>query len=92
MFMRYTHLGVGHSAMLRRITRDCLGPELATHTNAMDVVDASNEDMDHEEAGDGEGYDECDSDNEDKDGDEEGYEESDDELGDEDDEFEDFSF
>lgn len=41
--MRYTHLGVGHPVMLRRMTRDCLGSESVTPVNAMDVV---NEDDD----------------------------------------------
>jgi hypothetical protein len=27
MFIRYTHFGVGHPALLRRITRDCFGYE-----------------------------------------------------------------
>lgn len=36
MFMRYTHLGVGHPVMIRRIIRDC---ESLTLPNAMDVVD-----------------------------------------------------
>ncbi|KIK36998.1 hypothetical protein CY34DRAFT_16002 [Suillus luteus UH-Slu-Lm8-n1] len=94
MFMCYTHLSIGHSAMLRRITRDCLGSGLVTHTNASNEEDSE----DHKEAGDGEGY-ECDKDDEDdEDDDEEGHEESDDELGDGeldgdlDDGFEDISF
>ncbi|KAG2052923.1 hypothetical protein BDR06DRAFT_1009062 [Suillus hirtellus] len=34
MFMRYTHFGVGHPVMLRRIIRDIVAP-----TDAMDVMD-----------------------------------------------------
>jgi hypothetical protein len=58
MFLRYTHLGVGHSAMLRKITRDC--SESVVQINAMDIANSSNdEDVDDEVAGDDEGYDEC---------------------------------
>ncbi|KAG1767493.1 hypothetical protein EV702DRAFT_1203702 [Suillus placidus] len=55
MFMRYTHLGVGHPAMLRRIARDCLGFEAPA--DAMDVVD---HDADPEEVSGGEGIEEFD--------------------------------
>lgn len=58
MFMRYTHFGVGHPVMLRRMIRDCESPAPA---NAMDVVDGEDsnsedhrEDVDEQEVGDDE--------------------------------------
>jgi hypothetical protein len=58
MFLCYTHLGVGHLAMLWKITRDC--SESVVQINAMDIANSSNdEDVDNEVAGDDEGYDEC---------------------------------
>jgi len=46
--MWYTHLGIGHPTLLRRIARDCFGPQLASQTDAMGVVndkdDANSED------------------------------------------------
>jgi hypothetical protein len=66
--MRYTHLGIGHSATLRRITRDCLGSRaaLAAQTSKSGIEIATNEeDADDEEMGDGEGCDECDDGQED---------------------------
>jgi hypothetical protein len=49
--MRYTHLGVGHPVMLRRMTRDCLDSESVTPVNAMDVVneDDDTDDIDVED-------------------------------------------
>lgn len=63
MFMRYTHFGVGHSPLLRKITRDC--SESVARTDAMDTSNSSNdEDVNHEVVGDGEDYDEFDDDRE----------------------------
>lgn len=65
MFIRYTHFGVGHSAMVRKIVRDC--SESVAQTNAIDI------DNDEDEDGNGfDGYDdeqddsdeECDDDGE----------------------------
>jgi hypothetical protein len=54
MFIRYTHFGIGHPAMLHRIIKDCLGFE--SPGNAMDIVSDDNEaDMGREEDSDGEG-------------------------------------
>ena len=53
MFMRYTHLGVGHSVSLRRITKNSLG-----HWSPGNVMDnVSNGDEADEESG--EGYERC---------------------------------
>lgn len=88
--MCYTDLGVGHSAMLRRITRDCLGSQaaLAAQANGTGDVTTTDEDAD-EETGDGEGCEECDDGQEDsdvEDSDSEGLNElSNGELGDDDD-------
>lgn len=54
--MRYTHLGVGHPAILREIARDCFGSASVAPANAMDVVD--------EEVSDGEDHDVCDDEEE----------------------------
>ncbi|KIK33685.1 hypothetical protein CY34DRAFT_18219 [Suillus luteus UH-Slu-Lm8-n1] len=69
MFMRYTHLGVGHPVMIRRIIRDC---ESLTLPNAMDVVD--------EEVSDGEDQEEV---NDEHLGGDDEQEENDDEFSDE---------
>ena len=55
MFLRYTHLGVGHPVALRRITKDCLDFESAAlASEVMDVDEgksASDEAYEeHEEA------------------------------------------
>jgi hypothetical protein len=88
--MRYTYFGVGHSAMLRKVVKDC--SESVSQTNVMDVANGSNdEDLDYEVIGDGEGFDECDNDEEDSDeecdddvvdNDDEGYEDADEEFDD----------
>ncbi|KAG1728014.1 hypothetical protein EDD22DRAFT_961140 [Suillus occidentalis] len=76
MFMRYTHLGVGHSPMLWKIIMDCLGPVSVALADPMDDVDL-------EEAGNGEGYeDEDDEDNEDEDDEDEDNEECEEVLND----------
>lgn len=50
MFLRYTHFGVGHPVMQRRIIRDCESLALA---NVMDVVDGEVSDgEDHMEGDD----------------------------------------
>jgi hypothetical protein len=69
MFMRYTHLGVGHTEMLRRISKDCL-PVLAEAVNL-----SGQEGEVHGEVGDGEISDDEGEGNED-------YEESDDDFSD----------
>ncbi|KAG2739784.1 hypothetical protein P692DRAFT_201872909 [Suillus brevipes Sb2] len=76
MFMRYTHLGVGHPAMLRNITKDCLGFKSpgATVISESDEADTDCEGNSDEECSPG-----C------SDAEEESDEEiSDDETGDED--------
>jgi hypothetical protein len=76
MFMRYTHLGVGHPAMLRNITKDCLEPK---SPGATVVSDNNEEDIDYEGDSDKEHYAGC------SDAEEESDEEiSDNETGDED--------
>ncbi|KAG0692048.1 hypothetical protein DFH29DRAFT_883162 [Suillus ampliporus] len=55
MFMRYTHLGIGHPVALRRIIRDCLGSRAPADSDAMAIVDGAG----HEEVSDGEGQEEC---------------------------------
>jgi len=78
--MQYNYLGVGHSAALRKITRDCLGSVSVTLADSTSNGIEGNEDnADHEEVGDGEGH-EYDHDLEDDDN--RGYEECDDELSD----------
>lgn len=76
MFMWYTHLGVGHPAMLRNITKDCLGFKSPGAT----ITSNSNEaDVDYEVSSDEECYTGC------SDAEEESDEEiSDDEMEDED--------
>lgn len=56
--MRYTHYGVGHSAMMRKVVKDC--SESVTLPNI-------DEDVDHEVVDDGDGYDECNDEQEDDD-------------------------
>lgn len=56
--MRYTHLGVGHSAMLRKVVRDCSESVTVARSNVM-----NDEDLD-EVVSDAEGFDECDNDQE----------------------------
>lgn len=76
--MRYTHLGIGHSVTLRRLARDTFGTDSLTWTGteAMDVVDE--EDLDG-----GEGFQECDYQQEDC-SDEDDDSECDDEVDEED--------
>lgn len=78
--MRYTHFGIGHSPMLRRIIRDCLGSESVAQPDG--VCNNSNEEADCEleEVGDDNGHEECADEEED---DVESPEESDDEFSDE---------
>jgi hypothetical protein len=73
MFMRYTHLGVGHPAMLRNITKNCLGLKSLGAT-----VISNKADMDHEGDSDKELYAGCSDAEEDSD-----EEISDDEMEDE---------
>jgi hypothetical protein len=73
--MRYNYLGVGHSAALRKITRDCLGSvSVALADSTSNGIEGNEDDADHEEVGDGEGH-EYDHDLEDDD--DRGYEECD---------------
>jgi hypothetical protein len=70
--MRYTHFGVGHSAMLRKFVKDCLGSHLVSSNVS------SQEDADDEETCEGEGLGGCDNGQEDNNGSDEGDEECDD--------------
>jgi hypothetical protein len=73
MFMRYTHFGVGHSPMLRKIIRDCLGSVSVALADPMDnATEGNGDNADREEAGDGEGH-EYNNDEEESD-DDDGYE------------------
>jgi hypothetical protein len=80
MFMRYTDLGVGHSPMLRKIIRDCLGSVSVALADPMDnVIQGNEDDLDLEEAGNSEGHeyeDEDDEDDVDEDEDDEECEEA----------------
>jgi hypothetical protein len=78
--MRYTHFGVGHSPVLRRITRDSLGSGLVAQPDG--IPNSISEEADHEEACDDNGYEECADEIEDDDDDIEGLEESDNESSD----------
>lgn len=52
MFLRYTHLGVGHPVALRRIVRDCFAPgESMTpeKSEAMDVDEGGSNGKDYKE-------------------------------------------
>jgi len=82
MYMRYTHFGIGHSAMLRKIIRDCLGSHLVASNAAANSGNQG--DADDEETYEGEGRDECNDRQEGSDDSDEGEEEcgSDDELSD----------
>lgn len=104
MFMRYTHLGVGHPVMLRRITRDCLG--LGAPADVMNVVsddadpkeisdseDIEEPDEEDEEEEDEENEDDDEDDEEDgEDGEDDGDDGEDLEDGDDGDVFDDLSF
>lgn len=92
MFMRYTCLGIGHPAALRRITRDCLGSDIVVSPHTMDIGEDSDGDLEgfdgsHEEGEDGEDDDE-ESDDEESDDDLSGGEQDEDEN----DEFDELSF
>jgi hypothetical protein len=99
MFMRYTHFGVGHPVMLRRMTRECLGSDLVALDDAMDVI---NDDAADHDNGDGDGeFEEGDGECEEDDGEQEEAEDEIEDLdeGDDDDEdeeddttFDDLSF
>lgn len=70
MFLRYTHLGVGHPVTLRKIVRQCLGSETLADT-IMDVDEggitgAGQKDGDLSEESEGE-YDEEEEDEEEAD-------------------------
>jgi hypothetical protein len=51
MFMRYTHFGVGHPVLLRRMVRECLSSDLVAPDDAMNVIndDAADNDDDSED-------------------------------------------
>lgn len=99
MFMRYTHFGVGHPVMVRRLTRDCLGYESVTPVDAMDAVNEVDDTDDVEvegreayhdgQADDNESEDEDEEDGEDDEDEEDGEDEEDEG---EDDMFDDLSF
>ncbi|KIK32956.1 hypothetical protein CY34DRAFT_813946 [Suillus luteus UH-Slu-Lm8-n1] len=103
MFMRYTHFGVGHPVMVRRLTRDCLGYESVTPVDAMDAVNEVDDTDDVEvegreayhdgQADDNESEDEDEEDGEDDEDEEDGEDEEDEgEDEGEDDMFDDLSF
>ncbi|KAG2068695.1 hypothetical protein BDR04DRAFT_1157523 [Suillus decipiens] len=76
MFMWYTHLGVGHAAMLWKISKDCLAMP-AVHTDAMEAVNCSGQEgLDHGEVGD------CDASDDGGESDKDCEEELDDDLSD----------
>jgi hypothetical protein len=81
MFMRYTHHGIGHPAVLRQITRDCTIANLADGQNVNGdwVGDIHSCEGDNENGGsdDGGGW-EDDDDDDDDDDDEEGEEDGED--------------
>lgn len=78
MFLRYTHLGVGHPVALRRVVRGCLGLRSTTIVNSggMDVDQGRDDGECREEDND-------DSDDEQMDVDQVGQEVSDDESDEE---------
>lgn len=49
MFLRYTDLGVGHPATLRRIVRDCFSPQTRRVSEAIDVDERGNDGHEEEE-------------------------------------------
>jgi hypothetical protein len=62
MFMRYTHFGVGHPAMLRRIARDSFrddSPSGITNAVSNSNIVALEADIAYGEDNDGEGYEGC---------------------------------
>ncbi|KAG2738497.1 hypothetical protein P692DRAFT_201873924 [Suillus brevipes Sb2] len=58
MFMRYTHFGIGHSPMLRRIMRDCLVSKSAAQLDGVGNCSSEEADREFEEVGDDNGYEE----------------------------------
>jgi hypothetical protein len=60
MFMRYTHLGVGHPVALRKIIQDCL---TSADSDAMDIIDDAEHDSELE-VSDSEDQEECSDDEE----------------------------
>jgi hypothetical protein len=61
MFIRYTHYGIGHPAVLREIARDCADAEVADSLEAQDDGDYGDvESGDQPESDDG-GEEDCDS-------------------------------
>lgn len=90
MFMRYTHFGVGHPVMLRRMTRECLGSDLVALDDAMDVIDDDAADHDNED-GDGE-CEEDDGEQEEAEDEVEDLDEGDDDDEEDDTTFDDLSF
>lgn len=56
MFMRYTHFGVGHPTMLRRIIRDCFGYKSGLDDIIDDAGNSNEADVSNE---DGEVYEGC---------------------------------
>lgn len=78
MFLRYTDLGIGHPASLRKTIRDCSGRQRATPAGAMDANDGVDSDgEDHEEDDDEQMDMDLAADEEDEDGDEDGDEDED---------------
>lgn len=51
MFIRYTHFGVGHPAMLRRIARDCESVALGGVVGGVTSTNETDSDMGHDENG-----------------------------------------
>jgi hypothetical protein len=49
MFLRYTHLGIGHPVALRKIVKDCFSDGSTTPTEAMDIDADENNHEGHED-------------------------------------------
>jgi hypothetical protein len=82
MFIRYTHFGVGHPAMLRRIARDCESVVRGGVVGGVTSTDETDLDMGHDENGHRDTEDDEDDSNSDSDSEEvsdEGF--SDEDLG-----------
>jgi len=83
MFLRYTHLGVGHPVALRRIVRGCFFPNMESTTPVnleVMVMDQSGSGEGHEE-GDDLDDEQMDSDHEQMDSDDEQMDLDDDQVG-----------
>jgi hypothetical protein len=52
MFLRYTHLGVGHPVALRRIARHCFDYKSTSPVEAMDIDEVASDGEGHNEDND----------------------------------------